>query len=98
MKPIRWSRAALRDYRDAIEWLDERNPAAAKRIADAINRRLSTLPGMPRLGRPGRVSGTRELVIPRTPYLIIYKLEDDTDAVFIVRLMHSARLWPPHGL
>jgi toxin ParE1/3/4 len=72
---IRWSHSARRDYRDVVEWLNDRNPAAASRIADAIENRLAMLAMMLRIGRVGRLEDTRELVIPRTPYLIIYQLE-----------------------
>jgi toxin ParE1/3/4 len=72
---IRWSHSARRDHRDVVEWLNDRNPAAASRIADAIENRLAMLAMMLRIGRVGRLEDTRELVIPRTPYLIIYQLE-----------------------
>jgi plasmid stabilization system protein ParE len=44
---IRWSHSARRDYRDVVEWLNDRNPAAASRIADAIENRLAMLAMMP---------------------------------------------------
>jgi toxin ParE1/3/4 len=92
---IRWSHSARRDYRDVVEWLNDRNPAAASRIADAIENRLAMLAMMPRMGRVGRLEDTRELVIPRTPYLIIYQLEGADDQITVLRLLHGARRWPP---
>ena len=90
MSAVRWTHSARR-----IEWLGDRNPAAALRVADAIDNRLAVLETMPRIGRVGRLEGTRELVIARTPYLAIYELEGADDQVVVVRLLHSAQRWPP---
>ena len=46
----------------------------------------------PRSGRPGRVAGTRELVIIRTPYIAVYRIIDDT--IHVLRARHSSRQWP----
>ncbi|WP_410052977.1 type II toxin-antitoxin system RelE/ParE family toxin [Bradyrhizobium sp. SZCCHNS1054] len=50
------------------------------------------LPSRPEMGRPGHVPGTGELVIPRTPYIVPYRLIDET--IQILRVFHSARRWP----
>jgi toxin ParE1/3/4 len=63
-------------------------------MAEAIERRVGRLAEMPRLGRTGRVEGTRELVIPDTPFLAVYELEGDQESVVILRILHSARRWP----
>jgi len=39
-----------------------------------------------------RVDGTRDLVILRTPYVVAYRIADDT--VRILRVLHGARRWP----
>jgi plasmid stabilization system protein ParE len=46
----------------------------------------------PELGRPGRVDGTHELVIQRTPYIAAYRIAGNT--AFILRVMHGAQVWP----
>ena len=89
MSEIRWTVSGARDYRNIIERLEDQNPAAARRIGDAISRRVERLASLPRIGRPGRVEGTRELVIVRTPYMVIYHIENDA-AVVIDRVLHSA--------
>jgi toxin ParE1/3/4 len=50
------------------------------------------LPNNPHMGRPGRVPGTRELVIPNTPYIVPYRVRGDE--LQIMRVYHSARRWP----
>jgi toxin ParE1/3/4 len=51
--------------------------------------RLATSPG---LGRPGRVTGTRELVIVGTPYIVPYRVK--ADVIQIITVLHGARRWP----
>ncbi|HEY3118137.1 MAG TPA: type II toxin-antitoxin system RelE/ParE family toxin [Chloroflexota bacterium] len=50
----------------------------------------------PNLGRTGRIPGTRELPIGRTPYLVVYTVDRSIDTVIILRVLHGARLWPDH--
>jgi toxin ParE1/3/4 len=47
-------------------------------------------------GRRGKVPGTRELLVQRTPYVAIYELRGDL--VFILRIIHGGQQWPPKGL
>lgn len=61
---------------------------------DAIRDGVALLGDYPGLGRPGRVAGTRELVIARAPYIIAYTVDPRIDAVIILRVPHGARLWP----
>ena len=69
------------------------DPAAAKRAAvhflHCIEKLLSQ---NPQLGHPGRVPGTRELVIPKTPFVVPYRVRDTV--VEILRVYHHARRWP----
>lgn len=95
MRSIRWSVPAVSDYRDLVARTRDHNPAAASRIAERISRRVSRLRPMPRMGRPGRVTGTRELVITGTPYVVIYELTEPEDDVIVLRVLHGARAWPP---
>ena len=95
MRRIRWSHSARRDYRDVVEWQTDHGPTAAVRVVNAIEGRLASLEEMPRLGRVGRLEGTRELVIPRTPYLVIHQLEDTDNEIVIIPIVHGARRWPP---
>lgn len=94
MTDIRWAVAAQRDYRNIIERLEDENPAAAQRISDEFSHRLAQLEMMPEIGRPGRVTGTRELVVVRTPYLVVYHLEQENNLIMIDRVLHGAQRWP----
>ena len=57
-----------------------------------IVRAVSLLKDHPGLGRTGRVPGTRELVVPKTPFIVPYRVKDDT--VQILRVYHASRIWP----
>jgi toxin ParE1/3/4 len=71
----------------------EHDSAAARRVALHIPYCVENLLSEdPRLGAPGRVPGTRELVIPKTPYVVPYRIRGRT--IEIARVYHSSRRWP----
>jgi toxin ParE1/3/4 len=87
-----WSVSALADLAEIREYIAERNPSAAHEIARRIlagKRRLQRFPG---LGRPGRVPGTREYIIPRTRFILPYRVQGGT--IEILRVFHMSRRWP----
>src|SRR5437867_13060647 len=69
---IRWREQAESDLIEIFDYLLERNPSAARRIRNAILGQIALLASQPGLGRAGRVTGTRELVIAHTPYVVGY--------------------------
>jgi toxin ParE1/3/4 len=88
-----WSPQAIDDLVALRTYIEQDNPAAARRIVLHIIQNIDTLlPGSPEMGRPGRVPGTRELIIPRTPFIVPYRLEGNT--IQILRVFHGARRWP----
>jgi addiction module RelE/StbE family toxin len=89
---IVWSAYALADRHAIFSFLEARNPAAAVRIDEHIVATLRQLLRFPESGRPGRVAGTRELVVPRTPYIAVYVVV--ADRIRILRLLHGAQHWP----
>jgi toxin ParE1/3/4 len=84
-----WLRAAVRSREQQIDTIAEYNPSAAAGLEQRIVDAIGQLPDHPRLGRVGRVPGTRELVVARTPYMVIYEIEGDM--IRIVRVLRSAR-------
>jgi toxin ParE1/3/4 len=83
---------ALANLDAEAEYISEESPAAAARTVTAIVEAVAHLSRFPSLGRPGRVAGTRELVVTGTPYIIPYQVRGD--AVEILRVFHAARKWP----
>jgi len=76
------------DRDEIFDYIETDSPRAASAIDDKVEILLQ----FPEVGRVGRVDGTRELVIDRTPYIAVYRLVDD--AVRILRILHGSRLWP----
>ena len=89
---IRWLRRALSNLDDNAEYIARDNPDAAARIVERIATSVERLTTHPASGRPGRVPGTRELVIAGTPYIVPYRVRGAT--VEILRVFHTARKWP----
>lgn len=89
---LAWSQRATSDRLAIFLWIAEDDPRAAASVDERIEQAARRLIDFPDSGRPGRVEGTRELVIARTPYVAPYKVEGDT--VRILRVIHGARMWP----
>jgi toxin ParE1/3/4 len=88
-----WSPEAIDDLAALRAFIAENDPGAARRIVLAILRHIEELlPDNPEMGRPGRVPGTRELVIPRTPFIAPYRFSGNT--LQVLRVYHGARRWP----
>ncbi len=92
--PILWREQAEEDLNEVFDYLLDRNANAAIRTRDIILGQIGQLADQPGLGRPGRVTGTRELVIARTSYIVAYLVDPRLNAVVILRILHGARLWP----
>ncbi len=91
---VEWSAPARRDLIAIADYLAEDNPDAALAVIDRIDDTVTHLADHPRMGRPGRVSGTRVLVMAGLPYIVPYRLREHR--VQILRVLHAARKWPRH--
>ena len=89
---VRWLRRTLRNLDEEAEYIARDDPDAAARIVDRIATSIERLATHPALGRTGRVPGTRELMLSGTPYVVPYRVRDET--VEILRVFHGARKWP----
>ena len=88
---IIWLSEAKQDLKNLFLYILDRNPVAARRVRELIYNSVQGLAKNPHIGRPGRVFGTRELVISRTSYIVAYRVRNDT--VEILRVIHAARDW-----
>ncbi len=90
---IIWSPEAIQDLKSLRADISQDIPAAAMRVVLRIIHDIEQLLlDNLQMGRPGRVSGTRELVIPQTPYIVPYRVQ--RGAIEILRVYHGARRWP----
>ena len=84
---------AITDMEELHAFIARRNPARAYSVLARIRTATNRLAVFPESGRRGHVEGTRELVIPRLPYRVIYRIRGDE--IVIERVLHTARQWPP---
>ena len=89
---VRWLRKALANLNAEASYIGKDDPAAARIVVARILNAVSHLPQQPHLGRPGRVPGTRELIVPRTRYLVPYRIRGNV--VEILRVFHVSRRLP----
>ena len=87
-----WTPEAEQDRDDIWHALAADNQRAAVQMDKLFSDAAVRLADHPRLGRPGKISGTREL-IPHASFRLVYEVEGDT--VWILTLVHTARQWPP---
>ena len=89
---VRYTPQAESDLKEIHSYIAQDDPVAARRVVAAIRRDIILLIDNPGLGRPGRVPGTRELVIARLPFIAAYRLHDGS--VEVLAVIHTARDWP----
>jgi toxin ParE1/3/4 len=87
-----WTAPALRDLTSLRAYIARDNPAAAARQVQRIVAAAARLTEFPETGRPGRRTGTRELVVSRTPYLVPYRIRGEI--VEVLRVLHGRQRWP----
>ena len=87
-----WSPEALDDVADVRSYISLDNPEAARTVTQRIMTLVGQLLLIPNLGRPGRVKGTRELVVSGTRFIVPYRIT--VDRIEILRVYHAARRWP----
>jgi toxin ParE1/3/4 len=90
---LKWAKPASQDLVHIADYIGQDSPAAATRvILELLERVESTLVTSPASGRPGRVFGTRELVIGNLPYVIAYRVNGNN--IEALRVLHTSRRWP----
>ena len=82
----------MRDLEAQIDHIGAANPRAAAGASDRIYRAVERLADFPEMGRTGRVAETRELVIARTPWIVVYRVRESVE---ILRVIHASQRWPP---
>ncbi|MFZ5499463.1 MAG: type II toxin-antitoxin system RelE/ParE family toxin [Pseudomonadota bacterium] len=88
-----WRPMALADREAIMDYIAQDNPAAAIELDDEFEAKAEQARRQPTLYRPGRVPGTREIVV-RPNYVMVYRIEDDGDTLAVLRVLHAAQQWP----
>lgn len=89
---LQWLPKAIANRTEQIAYIAQDNPLAAITQGDRIAEQVNMLLQHPEMGRPGRKKGTRELVISRTPFVVVYRVKGDK--LQIIRLLHSSQQYP----
>lgn len=91
MLDLIWQPSARLQARNLISYIAERNSSAAQRIKDLIDDRIALARVVPGMGRPGRVTATRELIV-HPNYIVIYMHDDTT--LTVLRVLHAHQRYP----
>jgi toxin ParE1/3/4 len=89
---IRWTRLARKDIDTAYEYVADDGAGAADQFLERIQQAAAILLRYPMAGRMGRIPGTRELVVPGTPWILPYRIR--RGFVDVLGVIHGARKWP----
>jgi toxin ParE1/3/4 len=90
-----WSRRAIRHLVALRAYIGQDSEQSAALVASRILKAVDLLQTQPGMGRPGRVPGTRELVVPGTPYIIPYRVR--RERLELMAVFHGRRRWPAKG-
>ena len=91
MLKLVWLESAEADLDNIAEYIAQENVDAAIDVYAKVKKTSKGLLDHPKLGRRGRVKGTRERVVTGTKLIIIYQ---ETDRIEIIRVLHGAQQWP----
>ena len=93
-RSVRWSKDALADLERQVAYIADDNPAAARHIADALDRTALALGDKP-IGRPGRVTGTYEKSVTGLSYILAYAIRQrgGEEEIAIIQVIHPSRDW-----
>jgi len=89
---IRWTKRAIGDLVSIHAHISKDSPAAASRVAAAVLDAAAQIGKFPQGGRKGRTEGTREIVISGLPYIVPYRIANDT--ILLLAVAHTSRKWP----
>ncbi|MDD2845107.1 MAG: type II toxin-antitoxin system RelE/ParE family toxin [Rhodoferax sp.] len=89
---LMWLQRAIQDRDAQLDYIAQDNPMAAVSQGDRIAEQIEILQQHPQMGRPGRKQGTRELVISRTPFIVVYRVK--AKRIELLRVLHGAQQWP----
>lgn len=89
---VKWLRRALRNLEQARNYVFQENPTTAQELIIKIQNAANQLQKYPFMGKNGRVEGTRELIISNSPYILIYRVKEES--VEVLRILHTSKRYP----
>jgi addiction module RelE/StbE family toxin len=86
---IRWTPAAAADLEQISDYLKARHPKYRQRTMRKVYRAIVSLRDSPQRGRLGREQGTRELLFPPLPYVVVYRVKEQS--IEVLRIYHTSQ-------
>ena len=90
---IIWRPMANADREHIFDYIAQDNPRAALALDEDFSAKVAMAAQRPALYKPGRVPGTREIVV-RPNYILVYRIEDEGGTLVVLRVLHAAQQWP----
>jgi len=87
-----WSRRAIRHLVCSRKYIEKNSEQTAALVAKRIVKAVDLLQAHPEIGCPGRVVGTRELVVPETPFIIPYRVRGER--LELIAIFRGRQKWP----
>lgn len=91
MLRLDWTAPAAVDFERSQSFYANANAGVAKLLALRVHGAIRQLREMPNSGRPGRRPGTRERVVAKSPYVVVYRV--GADAIEILHVYHERQDW-----
>lgn len=91
---IRWTQRAIANLAALRTFIERESDQRAALVVERIMESIELLGNQPTIGRAGKLEGTRELVVPRTPYRVVYRIREEV--VELISVIHGHRRWPPY--
>lgn len=91
---VEWTRWAINEWMESLDYLEHENPSAAARISEAVVDTLVMLADHPYAGHVGKIVGTREFAVPRSPFIIAYEMSRSSDTLTVITVFDGRRRWP----
>jgi len=89
---LQWTPIATEHLRSTYEYVAQDSARAAQSLIERVFSVAERLRDYPRMGREGRVEGTRELAVAGTPFVVVYRLYQAR--IDVLAVFHGARKWP----
>ncbi len=94
MLKLKWTKVALQDMQDTVNYINQHNPQAARGVAKKFHDASLLLQQIPSLGREGRYPDMQEWVVSGIPYTLWYRVNHAQSMLEILRILHDARQKP----
>lgn len=91
---IRWTPRAIANLVALRTFIERESDQRVALVVERIMESIELLADQPTIGRAGKLEGTREFVVPRTSYRVVYRIREEV--VELISVIHGHRRWSPY--